>query len=303
MNVKKTGLLVGGVAAATLSLAGSWSAASAASPPFSKIAISERNDRFGQTVACKTEFLDAQFKIVNELPNLCASTIWFDNKANFYAIIPGKRQGFVQEYAAGSLSPTTAYPVLRPAGIATDAGNNVYSADGASGEVEEFVQGSTTVAKQCPFFAGPMNLLTPTGVAVDGAGDVFVAAQFAFTSPQFGEVVEFKGGLTGCRRSVLGVQYGAPSQLLIDSGGNLLAADLEGGVQIAAPPFTSATRSIQGVLNTSSFSLTPTNAMIFIADQGRGDVFVDSYPSGTPLGTLGASNGIQFAIAVAVTKH
>jgi sugar lactone lactonase YvrE len=137
-----------------------------------------------------------------------------------------------------------------PSGLAVDGGGNVYVADldnhtirriSASGEV-------TTLAGTAGEFGsadgtnGAAQFFYPSGVAVDGAGNVYVADSYNSTLRKItsGGVVTTLAGSPGATGSTDGlgaeVQFYYPSGLALDSAGNIYVADT----------FNSAIRKVTG---------------------------------------------------------
>ncbi len=169
----------------------------------------------------------------------------------------------VQEYAPGSSSPLFTYSsgLADPIDVTTDSKGDVYVNGYSADNVVEFPQGSNTPSATCPTGLGN------EGVAVDSAGDVFVSGN---NSNGTGNIVEFKKGLKGCKAATLGATLEVAGGLQIDAKGDLVACDQDQGVDIIPKP-----------------------------DASTGDVLVDTFPSGTPITTLGNAQGIEIAAGVA----
>jgi hypothetical protein len=198
----------------------------------------------------------------------------------------------IQEYAYGATSPSFTYSsgLSDPIDVTSDTKGNVYVDDYSADVVVEFPQGSNTASASCSTGLGN------EGVAVDSAGDVFVAGN---NSNGTGNIVEFKKGLKGCKATALGVTLEFAGGLQVDKKGDLVACDQDQGVDIIPKPYTSVSSTITGAADTFHVALTSNNKTIYIADASTGDVLVDKFPSGTPITTLQGAQGISIAAGVA----
>lgn len=220
---------------------------------------------------------------------------WYDNKGNLY--VADYAAIAVQEIPKGGSSPTMSYTagLTDPIGVTTDGSGNVYVADygdGAASTVTEYAQGSNTVKNQCS------TGLSNEGVAVNNAtGDVFVDGNNPNTGS--GNIVEYKGGLSGCSETTLGVTLGFAGGMQLDANLNLAAIDQFSGVDIIPPPYTSIGSTIGGFEDPFHNALNKKQNLMFVADDAAAEVFVVSYPSGTPVTTLGSANGLSDPAGVA----
>jgi len=201
----------------------------------------------------------------------------------------------VTEYnSSNSLSFTYSTNLGDPVGVTTDNHGNVFVADygfGSSGPVVEYPQGSNTPSNTCS------SGLANEGIAVDKSGNVFVSGNNPNTGQ--GNIIEYSGGLSGCSPTTLGVTLGFAGGLLLDKHKNLVACDQFVGVDIIKPPYTSVASTIGGASDPFHIALDKKQKTIFIADVGSAVVLVDKYPSGTPVTTLGAANGLSDPAGVA----
>jgi hypothetical protein len=215
--------------------------------------------------------------------------VWVDSKGNVYVANAGSN---VVEYAPGGTSPTCTYTgATDPINVATDSKGNVYVADfnllHNPGYIDEYAQCTDTIEKQWPIDEGP------EGVAVDKKGDIFVAY---FNSSFHGSFEEFVGGSSTATQ--LGATVGSPAGLILDKNSNLIADDQTGYIDVIAPPYSSATALVTGLSDPFHCSLAKKENLLFNANAGSAEVGVYSYPSGSPVTTLGSSNGISAAEGV-----
>jgi DNA-binding beta-propeller fold protein YncE len=140
--------------------------------------------------------------------------------------------------------PATASPLANPFGVAVDAAGNLYIADRYSFVVERVDpignlsvvagNGDTGTPVAGPATASP--LWSPWGVAVDAAGNLYIAAEYLYTV----EKVDIAGNLTVVAGNG---KYGtpkpgpatasplkSPSGVAVDSAGNLYIADWQNHV-------------------------------------------------------------------------
>jgi len=249
------------------------------------------SDLGGGTVLSRVELLNNQYELVGTITDGIdgATGDWYDAHGNLY--VGNYAVPMVREYAKGSSSPKFTYSsgLERPYSVATDTAGNVYVADfynpsGSGGGVVEYPQASNTVKTQC---LG----LNDTGVAVDAHGDVFV-------SGTGGTLLEYKGGLNGCKSTTLGVTLPGGGGLLIDKKSDLVAcAGHE--VDIVPPPYTSITLRITGFQYAEHDALTRDESLLFVADVENYDVQVFTYPDGSYVTTLDESNGLVDPAGVA----
>ena len=226
-----------------------------------------------------------------------ANSDWYDTSGNLY--VTNYANPEVQEYPNGASSPSFTYSnsLNRPEGVTTDSAGNVYVADAylgsGTGIVFEFAQGSNSILHQC------LNGLNNIGVAVDKHGDVFVSG----TSQQYpnaGLLLEYKGGLSGCTPTTLGVQLTSAGGLQLDKKNNLVACDERGHVvDIIPPPYTSVSLTISGFESPAHTALNKAESLLYVADPGNYNVQVLTYPGGTYVTMLDSSNGLSDPSGVA----
>jgi hypothetical protein len=142
---------------------------------------------------------------------------------------------------------------VNPFGVAVDAAGDVFVADNALDEVVEImaVNGATsstsTVKTLASNFSSAAAFL-PWGIAVDGAGNVYVTEQCCYAGT-VQEIVAV-GGVTSSNSTVkqLGSNFITPDAIAVDSAGNVFVADYySGSVQevVAEGGVTSSTSTMK----------------------------------------------------------
>jgi hypothetical protein len=223
---------------------------------------------------------------------------WVDRREQSYAA--NYSTITATEYSkTGSLLATYSTSLTDPVDVTTDHTGNVYVANyGSSGAaVVEYPQGSNTPSNTCN------TGLNNEGIAVDSKGDVFLSGNNPNTGS--GELVEFKGGLSGCSATTLGVTLTFAGGLQIDNKGELVACDQLSGVDIIPSPYTSISKTITVSGGSDYFhdALDQKNKTLFVADAGTAEVYVISFPGGTLTKTLNSSNGLSLPYGVATYPY
>jgi hypothetical protein len=85
----------------------------------------------------------------------------------------------------------------------------------------------------------------------------------------------------------------------IDQKGDLVAADQQCCVEILPKPYDRITKLINGAQVPINLALSKPNDLIFIVDDGPGDIVVATFPKGKFIRTLGSQEGISLAQGVA----
>ncbi|WP_432524478.1 cell wall-binding repeat-containing protein [Kineococcus sp. SYSU DK006] len=126
--------------------------------------------------------------------------------------------------------PATASALDDPTGVAVDAAGNVYIADTGNNKVEvvkgaelSIVAGAGHVGAPAPGPALSSPLSGPTGVAVDGSGNVYIAD----TGNHVVEKVDATGKLSVL--GTIGSAAGTPTGIAVDRFGTVFVADPAGG--------------------------------------------------------------------------
>ncbi len=233
----------------------------------------------------------------------CPGGAWFDARHNLY--VADFQAGDIAEYAPGATLPTTLYSqgLTDPINVTTDSRGNVYVADYNGGLVAEYAQGSNRIVHACYPGGGVEGVAYQTTT-----GAVFVSFYSAMTG--YGQIAEYKKGLAGCHETLYSFELIAAGGLQLDAKGDLIAVDqgfpegpVFGGVYIIPPPYTGGYSEITTATYPINAALSTDDSEIFITDSFTGGVFIDSYPGGTLLGTLGTAEGIMDADGVAVYQH
>ncbi|MBV9102710.1 MAG: hypothetical protein JO060_03915, partial [Candidatus Eremiobacteraeota bacterium] len=156
---------------------------------------------------------------------------WVDASGNLYV----SNSQNVTEYAPGSSSPSFTYSgmLVAPHDVTTDVRGNVYVADAFAFFVAEYRQKSNTILASC--IPGEVEIQS---VAVDDKGDVFLA----YFGPTSGHIIEYRGGLTGCQGTILGVTLDYPGGMAFDENNNLLIC-AGSSVEVVKPPYIAVSRA------------------------------------------------------------
>jgi len=216
-----------------------------------------------------------------------------DAKGNLYVANEGTAN--IVEYKAGGTSPSFYYKshMTNPVNVTIDSKGNVYEADYNGGYVNEYAQGKDTVLYSCA--PGPVE-----GVAIDTSGDVFVA----YNVKPKAQIVEYKGGLSGCKGTVLGAEFDFVGGIALDKDANLIVCDQDAGkVDLVKPPYAKVSRGIgKGFKDPLHVTLNAANTYLFLIDYARSEALVLNYPSGSevtklagltsPTGAVDSSNAV-----------
>jgi uncharacterized protein (TIGR03437 family) len=142
-------------------------------------------------------------------------------------------QGF-----SGDGGAATAAQLFQPHAVAVDAAGNVYIADTGNNRIREVSNGimATVVGSGTMGFSGDngsatnAELSNPLGVAVDAAGDIFIAdyGNYRIRKVTNGVITTVAGGGSGGgynNVSATSVMLSSPSAVAVDSAGNLYISD------------------------------------------------------------------------------
>jgi hypothetical protein len=216
---------------------------------------------------------------------------WVDKNGNLY--VANYKGVNISEYAPGASTPTFTYAsgMSDPVNVTTDAQGNVYEADYAGNYVNEYNQDTDAVVATCSL-GGAVE-----GVAVDGAGDVFVD----YYTGSVGAFTEFVGGLglSGCVGTTLGVTIGFPGGMVLDKNGALVVCDQTApALYVIKPPYGSVKFHL-GTGWKQPFHVTYSRALkeAFVADVATASVQVLKYPSGINVTTLNSANGLALPMS------
>jgi sugar lactone lactonase YvrE len=149
-------------------------------------------------------------------------------------IIGGFANGF-----SGDNGPATSAQLAFPAGVAVDSAGDIYIADNNNLRIRKVSNGIiTTVAGNGTYgFSGDngpatsAQLVYPQGVAVDSAGNFYIAEANRIRKVSNGVITTvagtsgFPGGFSGDNGPATSAQLSNPAGLAVDSAGNLYIAD------------------------------------------------------------------------------
>jgi hypothetical protein len=202
----------------------------------------------------------------------------------------------VTEYAPGTSSPSFTYStgMIEPLFVINDARGNVYEVDSANpngvgsndGFVNEYAPQTNAVLRSCSPGAHP------TGIAIDGRGNVFLAVN---SQTAHGRIIEYKSGLNGCKATMLGLQLGFVSGIALDKHSNLIATDYDRSqVFVSAPPYTKITRRLQhGGPQSQPYhvSINGSNSQVYVTNFSKPGIFVVDYASGQVIRKVAGDSG------------
>ena len=237
----------------------------------------------------------------------CPDGDWIDKKGNLYVAdwdcggsgnVPG-----VYEFERGANQPSFTYTagLSDPTNVTTDRHGNVFVMDFFGGYLDEYKQGSNSPLYQC---APPSGYGLVASAAVDRHGNVFMASMND-ASPWTTYLYEYAGGLKGCSATQLATFPFFPGGMVLDKNQNLIIADqVDDVVDVIAPPYSTIASQISAV-DPGMVSINKKNDRLYVGgyvdgDEANGEVYVDAYPSGANIATLGASNGITSDVGGAV---
>jgi sugar lactone lactonase YvrE len=189
------------------------------------------------------------------------------------AFVEGIGQGAVLTVDPGVVAagPTGA---KAPAGIAVDRAGNTYVADPQSNTVTEYpVGGGAAIPVTISGAAGTPGatpLSGPLGVAVDGAGDVFIADT---GNNRVLEVPFVNGALSAAGTTAIGTGMKSPSSVFVHTTGDLYVADTGNNQILVYPSFNGATNA--GAIFGAPVSLgTGLSAPLAVTVDGVGNVYI-----------------------------
>ncbi len=173
--------------------------------------------------------------------------------------------------------------------VSTDAHNHVFVADGYYGVIEYVQQSGDDVLGSCSVS------YYEEGVAVDKSGDVFV--DYNASGKGAGKIIEFRGGLAGCKATNLGVTLSFAGGLALDKQNDIIVCDQRAkSVDVIAPPYAKITRTLgRGYSDPLHVSINRRNDRAYVTDVGTWTVRVLDYPSGSKIATLNRKNGLELA--------
>lgn len=217
------------------------------------------------------------------------SDVSLDQNGNLYiANIGDGSDGSITEYAPGSFSaPSFTYNagMKGPQTLTVDINGNVFEGDQTNDTVNEYSQGINSVTASCSL-GGDVS-----GVAVNTKGDVFV--RYFSSSSDHTFVAEYKGGLSGCNKTVSPLTFSVNGGIALDNKRNLIVCD-GNQVDVIDPPYTSISGTIGSGFNFAfGVSLNKPNTLAFVADYIANTVTVVNYPAGTNQTVITSKSGLS----------
>ena len=186
--------------------------------------------------------------------------------------------------------------LVDPITATTDNALNVYVADLLGSQVVEYSHHHNVVLNHC---SSPGGNSFVSGVAVDAAGDVFVAAGTAT------HIIEYPGpaGLSGCNGVTLSATIpGQPADLILDNNANLIECNHSAVYKIAGPAYSAAVQ----IATTAAFqclhlSLNAAGNHLFISEPFKSppDIQIIKYPNGLVLSPILPSTNVPHPVGVA----
>ena len=181
----------------------------------------------------------------------------------------------ILEFTSGSSTAVSIGTGLsKPAGVAVDGAGNVFIADTGNNRIVEvpMVSGALTNSAQValPATLAGAALKAPAGIAVDGAGDLFIAD----TGNNRIVGVSYNGTLNTSAAVAIGSSLNGPLAVTADASGNLYVADSGAGqVYKILTPFLQPTQELVavGFGNPTGLALDASGSL-FVADYANGDV-------------------------------
>lgn len=205
---------------------------------------------------------------------------------------------------AGDSGPATAAQLDEPEGVFVDGSGNVFIADTFNSVIREVTAGMIqTVAGSNYAWNGTCNysgdggpatnaqLCLPSGVFVDGSGDIFISdtENFIIREVSGGTINTVAGtpgtaGYSGDSGPATGAELNYPSTMAVDGSGNIFIADTDNYVIREVSAGNIATSAGNGTLAYSGDGGLATNAALNIPGEtfvdSQGDIFVaDTYSS------------------------
>jgi sugar lactone lactonase YvrE len=198
----------------------------------------------------------------------------------------------------GDNGPATAAQLANPKAVTVDVNGNLFIADAANNVIREVVHGTGTIVTVAGTGTagyggdgGPPNaaqLNGPTGVAVDGSGNLFIADAgnnaIRELVPATGTIVTVAGtgtaGYGGDGGPATAAQLASPAGVAVDGSGNLFIADTGNNVlrEVAHATGTIATVAGTGAAGYGGDNGPATAALLnrpgSLAVDGHGDLFV-----------------------------
>ena len=189
-----------------------------------------------------------------------------DNKAGNIYFADGV-QPYPNTYASSALSVLhagryqyTGSGFSHPAGLAVDAGGDLFVADLGNNAIKEIMAGTGTIITLAS------NLNGPSGVAVDGAGNVY------FTDTKNNLVKMIPAGSTAPISIGTGSTYSLPIGIAVDGSGNVYVGDSGNNVVKEIPAGGGAPFVIGSGFNNPRGVAIDANGNIYVGDYGNNAV-------------------------------
>ena len=216
--------------------------------------------------------------------------------------------------SANGMGTTASF--FAPAGVAVDATGNVYVADygnnmirmiNPSGLVSTLAGNSSGASGSANGTGTAASFKSPSGVAVDAAGNVYVAdagnnmiRKIITTTPSFGVVTTLAGAAS--LGSANGTPFNSPSGVAVDAGGNVYVADQGNSLiqkisQSGVPSGVVTTMAGSGTNGSANGTGTAAsfNAPQGVAVDAAGNVYVADY--GNSLIRMISASGVVSTLA------
>jgi len=185
-----------------------------------------------------------------------------------------------------------------PAGVAVDAGGNVYVVDQLNKLVKEMPAGCLNASCTTTLGGG---FHQPVGIAVDGLGNVYVADPFAVSTLQ---VVEIPPGCASSScMTVLGGGFVHPTSVAVDGAGNVYVGDFGTSTVTMMPAgclSSSCVTAIGGGYSNPQGVAVDTSGNVYVADQPNHTVtkIVPGCVNVSCVTTIGGGFGAPVGVAV-----
>jgi len=199
-----------------------------------------------------------------------------DKHGNLYVSNLGN--GTVTVYHQGRTSPyLTLTESSGPDDVAVAENGYVLAGD-TSGGVDVYPPGATSPSTRLTNSA----IDSVYGVGVDSHNNVYAAG----TGGAGAVVVEYTD-MSGSGKNLGLTGLSGPSGALIDKNGNLVVSDYSNGVIDIYPPGQTSPSGTISVTSPDRTSINTADTTLYVPQGGQDEVDILSYPSGSPIGTIG----------------
>jgi hypothetical protein len=262
-------------------------------PNLGTTACAKTNYGPGGTLNCQITVGFAPSKVGKESSAVLVTYTIGTTTQTTTAFVEGIGQGALLTLDPGTLSPAGS-GFRSPEGVAVDRTGNAFVADIGSNTVTEFPAGGGTplpiaVSVACPSSDptkpnSPTPFSAPAGVAVDGAGNLFVADT---GNNRVVEVPVVNGALSSSGATIVSCSVKSPASVFVHTNGDLYVADTGDNTILAYPSFagTSNNGAVFGAPTKLGAGLSGPLAVtvdgpgnIYIADSGNNQIL--EYPLG-----------------------